>query len=155
MAWLDYESRTCSIARTLDAVGERWTVLILRDLFNGVHRFEDLQRHLNVARDILARRLATLVDAGIVDRVAYQEPGSRSRREYHLTQAGMELRPVLVALMDWGDKHLAGNDGPPMVLEHVGCGATVHARLTCDKGHRIKAEDALHVVPQPAARLVG
>jgi DNA-binding HxlR family transcriptional regulator len=153
MAWLDYDSRTCSIARTLEILGERWTVLVLRDLFNGVHRFEDLQRHLNVARDVLAKRLNTLVEAGVVDRVAYQEAGARRRHEYRLTPAGRELRPALVALMDWGDKHLADPDGPPMVLEHVGCGATVHAPLICEKGHRIKKEDALQIVPQPAARL--
>jgi DNA-binding HxlR family transcriptional regulator len=153
MAWIDYDSQTCSIARTVDILGERWTVLILRDLFNGVHRFEDLQRHLKVARDILAKRLNTLVEAELVERVAYRETGARTRYEYRLTAAGRDLRPVLVALMDWGNKHTAGEAGPPMLLEHLDCGATVHAALVCEKGHRIKQESSLNLIPQPAAKL--
>jgi DNA-binding HxlR family transcriptional regulator len=154
MQWTDYDSQTCSIARTVDVLGDRWTTLILRDLFNGVHRFEDLHRHLNIARDILTKRLKTLVAVGVLDKVAYRESGARTRHEYRLTEAGTDLRPVLVALLDWGDQHLAGPNGPPMALRH-GCGATVRARLICEHGHQMTTEDQLRIVPQSGAKLAG
>lgn len=153
MQWTDYESSTCSIARTLDIIGDRWTGLLLRDLLNGVHRFDDLHGHLGVARDVLSRRLTGLVEAGVVDKVAYKEDGARARYEYRLTQAGRELQTVVVALMDWGDRNLAGSDGPPMALEHKDCGAPVHATLTCDDGHPVGPRE-LRVVPQKAARRI-
>jgi len=152
MQWTDFDSSTCSIARSLDVLGDRWTLLVLRDLANGVRRFADLQEHLGVARDVLSRRLAALVEAGVVARRAYQEPGERTRSEYLLTAAGRELQPVLIALMDWGDRHLAGAEGPPMRVEHVDCGAVVHARLTCAEGHHVGGRD-VRLVPQPAAHL--
>lgn len=148
-----YDSRTCSIARTTEIIGERWTVIILRDLFNGIRRFDDLQRHMSIARDILTKRLTTLIDAGIVEKVAYQDEGARTRYEYHLTQAGRDLIPVMVALMDWGNKYTADDEGPPMIIEHRDCGEQVHAVLTCERGHRIKQGRMLKVVPQAAARL--
>jgi DNA-binding HxlR family transcriptional regulator len=156
MRWKEYDSSTCSIARTLEIVGDRWTVLLLRDLSNGVRRFDDLARHLGVARDVLTRRLTTLVERGVVEKVAYQEKGVRTRHEYRLTEAGTELRAVLVAFMDWGDRHLAGPEGPPMSLrhepEHVDCGAPVHAELVCEAGHAVAAGET-RLVPQPGARL--
>src|ERR1700712_4671370 len=108
MTWSDYDSATCSIARTAQLLGDRWTVLVVRDLFNGVRRFDELQSHLGVARDILTKRLALLVDEDLVERRAYRIAGERARHEYALTPAGRELRTVLVALMDWGDQHRAG-----------------------------------------------
>jgi DNA-binding HxlR family transcriptional regulator len=155
MEWTDYDSRTCSIARTLDVVGDRWTVLLLRDLANGVRRFDDLATHLGVARDVLTRRLNALVEHGVIEKVAYQEPGVRTRHEYHLTTAGAELRAVLVAFMDWGDRHLAGPEGPPMSLRHEGaggCDAPVHAELVCAAGHAVHP-DQTRLVPQAGARL--
>lgn len=119
----------CSIARTLDVVGERWTLLVLRDAFNGVRRFEDFAERLPIARNVLTDRLGTLVEHDILRRERYQE---RPRRfEYRLTAKGMELYPVLVALLQWGDRYLAGADGPPIAVQHVACGHAVKAEVVC------------------------
>jgi DNA-binding HxlR family transcriptional regulator len=125
----DYESQTCSVARTLEVVGERWTLLIVRDAFLGVRRFEDFQRSLGIARNVLSDRLARLVEAGVLERRRYHERPPRD--EYRLTEKGRELRTALVALKDWGDRHLAPN-GPPRLVEHTGCGGAAVATLVCD-----------------------
>jgi DNA-binding HxlR family transcriptional regulator len=155
MSWSDYDSSTCSIARTTQILGDRWTVLVVRDLFNGVRRFDVLQQHLGIARDVLAKRLALLVDEGLVDRRAYRPEGERARHEYVLTPAGRELRTVLVALMDWGDRHRAGAGGPPVSLRHRDCGAEIHAQLTCAVGHEIETSARAELVPLAGARLTG
>src|SRR4051794_17809625 len=151
MEWTDYDSATCSIARSLDVVGDRWTLLLLRDFANGVRRFTELQQHLGVARDVLSRRLSSLVDAGVIERHGYREPGDRARAEYRLSPAGRELQSVLIALMEWGDRRLAGAGGPPMGREQKGCGAPDHARLACAGGHEV-TEQARLGVPGEAAR---
>ena len=96
----------CPIARTSALLRDPWTVLVVRDLGDGVHRFDDLVAHLGISRTVLAGRLAELVAVGAVERVAYREPGSRRRHEYHLTAAGTELGPVLTAMARWGRRHL-------------------------------------------------
>jgi DNA-binding HxlR family transcriptional regulator len=151
--WLEYESGTCSAARALAVLGDRWTMLVLREVFNGVRRFDDISGHLGVARDVLTRRLAVLVDEGVLVRVPYQQPGSRTRYEYRLTQAGRDLRPVLLALIEWGDKYRAGDEGVPMHVVHRDCGAPVHLSLTCDAGHHLPLDAKLQSVPGPGARL--
>ena len=108
-----YDSDTCSIARTLALIGDRWTLLVLRDVVNGVGRFDELAGHLGIARNILSGRLARLEQAGLVERTAYREPGARERHAYRLTGPGRELVPILLAFMAWGDRHLAGPEGPP------------------------------------------
>lgn len=153
MAWSDYDSSTCSIARTAQLLGDRWTVLVIRDLFNGVRRFDELQSHLGIARDILTKRLALLVDEDLVERRAYRVDGERSRHEYVLTPAGRELRTVLVALMDWGDDHRAGPAGPPVSLRHKDCGAPIHTQLVCDEGHAVESSTRAELVPLAGARL--
>ncbi len=126
----------CSIARALGVLGERWSLLIVRDVFNGVRRFDALREHLGVARNVLTNRLQDLVDAGLLERTPYQEFGSRQRFEYGLTAAGRELWPVLMTLMAWGDRHVA--DGPPPVEhEHVGCGGKVTLVPICEHGHHV------------------
>ena len=152
MQYTEYDSHTCSVARTLEVLGDRWTLLVLRDVFNGVYRFDELQRHLAVARDVLTKRLATLVKEGVIERVAYQEPGARRRFEYRLTQAGRELRPVFLALIEWGDRHRGDGSGPPAFVTHVGCGAPVHVVVECTEGHRVDAATPLRSVPGPGAR---
>ncbi len=137
----------CSIARTMSLVGQPWTVLILRDLFNGIRRFDELAAHLGIARNVLSRRLAGLVDSGLAERVEYRQPGRRTRHEYRLTAAGWDLRPVLLALMAFGDAHLAGDAGPPVLLRHQGCGGSVGVRLECSAGHRIEPGDRLRPGP--------
>lgn len=153
MDWLEYESGTCSAARALAVLGDRWTMLVLREVFNGVRRFDDISGHLGVARDVLTRRLAVLVDEGVLVRVPYQQPGARTRYEYRLTQAGKDLRPVLLALIEWGDRYRAGDEGVPMKVVHRDCGAPVHLSLTCDAGHQLPLDAKLQSVPGPGARL--
>ena len=124
-----YAGQQCSIARTLEVVGERWTILILRDAFLGIRRFDDFQRSLGIARNVLNTRLQRLVDAGVLERRRYQERPERF--EYRLTEMGLDLFPAVVALMRFGDRHLAGDGGPPLVLEHRGCGGEVTGHGTC------------------------
>lgn len=119
----------CSIAGTLDIIGDRWTLLILRDAFRGVRRFEEIQRDLGIARNILTDRLQKLVAAGILERRPYQQ--RPNRYEYRLTPRGVDLSPALVALMRWGDKWLAGENGRPLVLTHRGCGSELDQTFVC------------------------
>ncbi|MCB0996627.1 MAG: helix-turn-helix transcriptional regulator [Acidimicrobiales bacterium] len=118
----------CSIQRTLDVIGDRWTLLILRDLFRGVRRFGQLHAHLGIARNLLTDRLGSLVDAGIVTKVPYQD--RPPRHEYRLTPKGIDLSPALVALMQWGDRWYA-DDGPPTLLVHDACGTPLEQLLRC------------------------
>jgi DNA-binding HxlR family transcriptional regulator len=119
----------CSIAQSLEIVGEWWSLLIIRDTFLGIRRFEDFQRHLGIARNVLTDRLQRLVDEGVLERRAYQ--GNPERFEYRLTAKGFDLYPVIVALMRWGDKWASGDDGPPVVLTHKACGHEGVPVLTC------------------------
>jgi DNA-binding HxlR family transcriptional regulator len=125
-----YEGQVCSAARALEVVGERWTLLIVRDAFLGVRRFDDFQRSLGIARNVLQGRLERLVEHGILDRVRYRERPERF--EYRLTEKGLDLWPVMVSLLAWGDRHAAA-DGPPVVLEHRDCGGRVNDRRICEK----------------------
>ena len=125
-----YEGQTCSVASTLEVVGERWTLLVLRDAFLGVRRFDDFQRSLGVARNVLQARLQRLIDEGVLERRLYQE--RPARYEYRLTEKGLDLWPALVALMKWGDRH-CHTDAPPVVIEHRGCGGEVDDRRICTR----------------------
>jgi DNA-binding HxlR family transcriptional regulator len=137
----DYAGQNCSIAGTLELIGERWTLLILRDAFHRVRRFEDFQRRLGIARNVLSNRLQTLVDAGILERRLYQE--HPARYEYRLTEKGIDLWPVLMALVHWGDKYLAEN-GPPVLIEHRDCGGAVNDHLMCERcGKPLTARDTV------------
>jgi DNA-binding HxlR family transcriptional regulator len=126
----DYANQNCSIAGTLELIGERWTLLILRDAFLGVRRFDEFQRSLGVARNVLQTRLSRLVAAGLLRRVRYQERPERF--EYRLTRKGVDLWPILVALLHWGDRYVA-EQGPPVVLAHKGCGGLVDSRRRCER----------------------
>jgi DNA-binding HxlR family transcriptional regulator len=148
-----YDSDTCSIARTLTLIGDRWTLLVLRDVANGVRRFDELAGHLGIARNILASRLARLTQAGLVERAAYREPGARERHEYRLSGPGRELMPVLVAFMAWGDRNLAGPEGPPAVVRHAGCGGAIRVSLSCDEGHELGDRPRLRVEPGPGSKV--
>jgi DNA-binding HxlR family transcriptional regulator len=116
MDWLQLDTKTCTVGKTVDLIGDRWTLLILREAFNGVRRFDDLADHLEVSRAVLSQRLKRLVAAGLLERRPYREPGDRRRHEYRLTRKGLDLYPALVALMQWGDRYLAGPEGPPLIL---------------------------------------
>jgi DNA-binding HxlR family transcriptional regulator len=126
----DYTDQVCAIAGTLELIGERWTLLIIRDAFLGIRRFEHFQRNLGIARNVLQTRLERLVDAGILRRERYQERPERF--EYRLTTKGIELWPVLVSLMKWGDRHLYP-EGPPVMLVHKECGGEVDDHRMCDR----------------------
>jgi DNA-binding HxlR family transcriptional regulator len=140
----------CSIARTLALLGERWTLLVLREAFRGVRRFDDIRANTGAPRQVLSDRLGTLVDTGVLRREPYQVLGHRARHEYRLTRKGMELYPILVAVMRWGDRHLADADGPPVRLTHADCGATVDVTLRCADGHLL--DSARDVRPVERAR---
>ena len=120
----------CSIARSLEIIGEWWTLLILRDAFLGVTRFEVFQERLGIARNILAKRLDTLVDAGILERRPYE--AARGRYDYRLTEKGRALWPVLVTIRQWGDEWILGEGHEPVQLVHTACGARTTAELVCD-----------------------
>ena len=128
MASVITEPRICSIARTLDIIGEKWALLAIREVFLGNRRFDEMIRATGAPRDTLTARLRTLVSAGVLERRQYSEHPARS--EYRLTEAGQDLRPVLLSLMHWGDRHLADQDGPPVVYEHS-CGHTLVPQLSC------------------------
>jgi DNA-binding HxlR family transcriptional regulator len=137
----------CSIARTVAVLGERWTFVILREAFQGQRRFEDMQRGLGIARNILADRLNQLVEEGILDRRPYRE--RPPRYEYRLTDKGRDLYPVLVALMRWGDRHRCGDAGPPTVLVHEACGHETQPHFVCSHcGEEIHAR-AMRSQPGP------
>lgn len=149
-----YDSATCSVARSLEIVGQPWVLLVLREAFYGLRRFSEIQDHLGVSRSVLAARLEAMVEEGLLERRPYREPGRRERTEYVLTAKGRDLYPVIVALRQWGDRHLAGEAGVPIHTEHAGCGAAVHATLVCDAGHEVTVDDVLRR-PGPGHRLRG
>jgi DNA-binding HxlR family transcriptional regulator len=133
--------QVCSIARTLEILGERWTLLVIRDVFNGRRRFDQIQENLGVARNVLSTRLALLVEEEILEKRAYQE--RPPRYEYFLTEKGLDLWPVMVSMLHWGDAHLAEPAGPPMLIRHKGCTGIVDDRGYCQScGERLTARDA-------------
>jgi DNA-binding HxlR family transcriptional regulator len=150
-----WSAENCSAKRTLDIVGEKWTFLVLREAYYGARRFEQFHAGVGCARNLLTDRLNTLVDNGLMRREPYQEPGVRQRSEYRLTEAGLELFPALVALMQWGDRWVADPDGPPVVITHQDCGQPVRAELRCDGGHTGLTVRDIVPVPGPGARRAG
>lgn len=132
---LDFAAANCSVAATLAIVGEKWTLLVLREAFYGLRRFDDILQGVGCAKNLLAERLRRLVEHGVLEQVPYREPGQRERHEYRLTERGLELFPILVALMQWGDRWLVGKAGAPVLLEHHDCGAKIRAELRCTAGH--------------------
>jgi DNA-binding HxlR family transcriptional regulator len=137
----DYPGQVCSIAKSLEVIGERWSLLIVRDVMNGNRRFDELQSSLGVARNVLSARLQRLVEEDILERRPYQT--SPERFEYFLTEKGLDLWPSLIALLGWGDRHSAGPEGPPMLIVHKDCGGPVSDRGVCERcGKVLEARDA-------------
>ena len=151
---LDYDSANCAIGAAVGIMGERPTFLVLREAFNGVRRFADMQRRTGMPRQVLSDRLARLVTEGLLRKVPYQESGQRSRDEYRLTDKGLDLYPVLVALMEWGDRYEGDADGPPVVLRHRDCGEPMRLQLTCAAGHVLQSAREVTPVPGPSARKI-
>jgi DNA-binding HxlR family transcriptional regulator len=152
MKWRDVGELECSVARALALVGDRWTLLVLRDAFLGARRFGQF-RAVGLTRHRLADRLRRLVAAGVFDRVPYRERPPRF--EYRLTDKGRDLYPVVVSLTRWGDRWMAGAAGPPVELVHRDCGHTVMPRLTCPHCARPVTARDMRVRPGPAMRARG
>ena len=133
MKWNSLDLERCSVARTVSVIGDRWTLLVLRDCFLGVRRFEDFQQRLGISRPMLVDRLRKLVEAGVLKKVAYQE--SPTRYEYRLTPKGLDLHPVLMAIVHWGDVHKAGKSGRPLLHRHAGCGHHFDPVTVCSECH--------------------
>jgi DNA-binding HxlR family transcriptional regulator len=142
----------CSIARALDVVGEWWTLLVIRDITFGNRRFDGIQANLGVARNVLADRLATLVDHGVLERRRYQDHPERF--EYVLTDMGRDLYPVLLMLMRWGDTYLSP-DGPPALVRHTGCGHDTVPTLACSQCGEPLGNREIRVHPGPGWRRPG
>lgn len=132
-----WRATSCSIAKALDVVGTRSAMLIMREAYYGAHRFEEFVRRVEITEAVAATRLRELTAAGLLSRVPYQDPGQRTRHEYHLTQMGVDLLPALLALMQWGDRYLAEQPGGPLNLTHVECGEPVHVDVRCAADHEV------------------
>ncbi len=151
MSEAPWDRSRCSVAGTLAVVGEKWSLLVLREAFMGVRRFADLQRLLGAPRAVLTDRLATLVDHGLLRRVPYRAEGERQRHEYRLTQKGLDLYPALVALMEWGDRYVTDDGAAPLELRHRDCGERVHLALVCDAGHTLSGARDVRAAPAVTA----
>jgi DNA-binding HxlR family transcriptional regulator len=148
---LNWSAENCTLGRAMEILGEKWAILVLREVFLGIRRFEDLRVRTGIPRQVLTNRLATLVGHGILRRHPYQLPGERVREEYRLTEKGFDLYPVLGAILAWGDRYLGDPDGSPLAVTHRGCGAPVSVALRCAHGHRLAPRDAVPS-PGPGAR---
>ena len=145
MRWRELEDEACSLARTLSVIGDRWTLLILRDCFLRVRQFDDFQSRLGIGRPILADRLQKLVAHGVLVKAPYQE--SPVRYEYRLTPKGLDLYPVILSLVHFGDTHLAEGKGRPMLHRHAGCGHLFDPVLVCSEcGEALSPRE---VAPEP------
>ena len=137
---------SCSVSRSLAVLGERWTLLIIRDALSGMTRFEAFRESLGLGADLLAERLATLVDFGVLEKRSYQEPGARARPEYHLTEAGRQLHVVIGGLQLWGDAHLPWPAGPSTERLDRRTGKPVRVAFVDDAGRQLPEEkiDVVH-----------
>ena len=142
----------CTLGRAMAILGERWTVVVLREVFLGIRRFDDIRRHAGIPRQVLTNRLATLVEEGLLRRVPYRAERARTRHEYRLTDKGLELQPILLAISHWGDRHLGDPEGPPTTFVHRGCEEQVHVEVHCAAGHRIADPREVATRPGPGVR---
>ena len=153
MRWSEIDSQDCSVAQALSVVGERWTLLILREAFMRVRRFEDFQELTGAPRAVLADRLKALVDEGVLETRQYSERPDRF--EYRLTEKGIDLYPVLIALVRWGDRWMSGRQGPPVEIRHKECGHVVHPELACPAcGEWVGARDMEATARRPRVPVV-
>ena len=149
MRWDSLEQERCSVARTVAVIGDRWSLLILRDCFLRVRRFEEFQSRLGVTRHVLADRLKKLVRFGVLRRAPYQQ--NPTRYEYILTQKGLDLYPVVMAIVHWGDEHMVDERGRPLLHEHKSCGKMFDPVMVCSEcGEPITAKQ-VHVHAGPGA----
>jgi DNA-binding HxlR family transcriptional regulator len=144
-----YPGQVCSIARSLEVVGERWTLLILRDAVLGAERFEEFQDNLGIASNVLTNRLKLLCDEGVLERLP--DEGRPGRPRYVLTDKGREIAPALIVLMKWGDRHYPTPEGPPRLTLHAGCGGNVGADFRCERCGRHVGGGEIELAPGPGA----
>ena len=149
--WAAQDPSNCSIGLTIDLVGDKWALLILRELVFGVDRFDAVQSHLGISRRTLAERLDALVSHSLVVREPVAVAGQRPRHRYVLTQAGLELIPVIVALREWGDRHRPDASAPPVALLHAECGGAVGIAFRCEHGHDITPPQGIRLARGPGA----
>jgi DNA-binding HxlR family transcriptional regulator len=145
----DYPGQVCSIARSLEVIGERWTLLILRDALVGLTRFEEFQAKLGIASNVLTNRLKRLCDEELFERVP--DPERPGRPKYVLTNKGRELGPALIVLMKWGDRHYPTPGGPPQLTLHAGCGGNIGPDLHCARCGEHAARGEIELRPGPGA----
>jgi DNA-binding HxlR family transcriptional regulator len=148
---LAWSTDNCQVARAMAVLGEKGSMIVLREVFNGVRRFADMQRHSGLPKQVLSNRLALLVEHEVLRRAPYRDEGSRERHEYRLTDKGLELYPVLAGLADWGARWYADPEGPPVELAHRDCGAVVRPVMECADGHRVEPRQVA-ARPGPGAR---
>jgi DNA-binding HxlR family transcriptional regulator len=147
----DFGAMACSIARTLDVIGESWSPLVLRNIYIGVSRFDQLQQSLGISRKVLAERLSWLVEHGVLERREYSS--KPPRYEYALTAKGLELFEVLMVMVRWGDKWLAGPAGPPVLYRHHACGQISHVDLHCSVCDQPMRATDIDVLPGPGSAI--
>ena len=150
MKWDELEEEPCSLARTVGVIGDRWTLLILRECFLRTRRFEGFQSALGITRHLLAERLKKLVRLGVLRRIPYQE--SPKRHEYILTQKGLDLYPIIMAIVHWGDTHMVDERGRPLLHEHKSCGKMFDPVLVCSECGEPVTAKGVHVHPGPGKR---
>lgn len=149
MKWQDLNRENCSLARAMAVVGDRWTLLVLREAFLRVRRFDEFQERLGIARRVLTERLKHLVDHDVLEKVAYSQ--APLRHEYRLTEKGLGLYPVIISLVHWGDEHYAGKKGPPLLHRHKACGHDFRAVLTCSECGEAVSARQVEAHPGPGA----
>jgi len=150
---LDWSVEHCTLGRAMEILGEKWTVLVLREVFNGIRRFDDMRVRTAIPRQVLADRLASLVDHGVLRREPYRDPGSRVRQEYRLTPMGLDLYPVLIAVTEWGNRYLADPGGPPLQFVHRADEEPVHLEVRRADQKKVSDYRELAPRPGPGARL--
>jgi DNA-binding HxlR family transcriptional regulator len=136
-AALEWSADNCTIGRALEVIGDRWSLLVLREVFQGIRRFDQLTVRTAIPRQMLTERLEALVADGLLRREPYQEPGQRRRHEYRLTDKGIDLYPVLLALQQWGSAYLADPAGSPIEFVHRDCDEPLDLVLRCRAGHEV------------------
>lgn len=149
---LNWSAENCTIERALSVLGDRWTFLVLREVFNGIRRFDDMRVRTAIPRQVLSDRLVRLVAQGLLRREPYRAPGQRQREEYRLTPKGLDLYPILLALNEWGSAYYAGAQGSAIAFRHRDCGGEVSVVARCSHGHDISAPREIIPGPGPGAR---
>lgn len=153
MKWNELEAEHCSVARTVSVIGDRWTLLVLRECFLGIRRFDEFQERLDISRPMLGDRLQKLVTAEVLKKVEYQS--SPPRYEYRLTQKGLDLHPVLMAIVHWGDIHMSGKEGRPLLHRHTGCGHLFDPVTVCSECMAALSAREVTVEPGPGKPVPG